>query len=235
MAMASATKATKDKSAKQTVTKKSKATEVVAKATAAANASKAKSPQQTPAKKSQSKEASVKKTPATKAPGKKSQSKEASVTKTPATKAPGKKIPVKPTQAKKPVVTNPIPDPEPGIWTATTSRSFYNHVNALRKRLGDRESPKIPENYRANSLRHDENAEEYTLSYEEELHLADHFAFLAHADEGARYVSAAAIEEWSNPPSFTVRLASNHTPELYVKEGFKNILELVRDHALEGT
>lgn len=121
-----------------------------------------------------------------------------------------------------------------GILTPQISQSFYGNVNALCKRLNDQESPRIPENYRGKTAKQHGNPDEYTLTYEEELHLADHFAFLAHVSEGVEFVSAVTIEESQGPPSFTVRLASNHTPTPYVREGIEKILQIVRDHALEG-
>ncbi|KAF8860624.1 hypothetical protein BDZ45DRAFT_303714 [Acephala macrosclerotiorum] len=119
-----------------------------------------------------------------------------------------------------------------GIWIPQLSQDFYRNVIALSARLGGSESPRAPQNYRQSH--YPRSNELYVLRYEEELHLADHFAFLAHAEEGVGYVSAATIEETRNPPSFTVRLASNETPEQYVLEGISRILGVVQAHAKEG-
>lgn len=120
------------------------------------------------------------------------------------------------------------------VWTPVTSRSFYSNVNSLSGKLNDRQSVQAPQNYRLEESKDHWKSGDYTLSYEEELHLADHFAFLAHVTEGHEFVSAVTIEESRDPPSFTVRLASNRTPKPHVKEGLERILQIVRDHALEG-
>ncbi|TVY49255.1 hypothetical protein LOCC1_G000808 [Lachnellula occidentalis] len=121
----------------------------------------------------------------------------------------------------------------PGIWTADLSRSFYGNVNALSNKLKGNQSPRAPKNYRQSVPRAKE-MKGYLLSYEEELHLADHIAFLAHVEEGVEYVSAAVLQEMSDPPGFTFRLASNQTPRSTVVNGIEKILGIVRDHAKAG-
>lgn len=125
-------------------------------------------------------------------------------------------------------------DSDGGIWTQDVSQSFYGNVNALSRRLKETESPRIPINYRILASR-DTETKPYLLSYEEELHLADHFAFLAHVSEGVECVSAATIEQTDNPPALTIRLASNHTPGSVVIDGINKILNIVRNHAEAGT
>jgi hypothetical protein len=120
------------------------------------------------------------------------------------------------------------------IWTAEISQKFYGNVNALSRKLAQGQPVQVPENYRLKGRDGRVNPEDYTLSYEEELHLADHFAFLAHFAEGVQFVSAVAIEESRNPPAFTLRLASNHTPTTEIKNGLERILHLVSEHAREG-
>ncbi|TVY32810.1 hypothetical protein LSUB1_G007677 [Lachnellula subtilissima] len=121
----------------------------------------------------------------------------------------------------------------PGIWTSDISQSFYGNVNTLSKKLKPNQSPRAPKNYRQSAPRAKET-NKYLLSYEEELHLADHIAFLAHAEESVEFVSAAVLEEMSDPPGFTFRLASNHTPRPTVINGIEKILGIVRDHAKAG-
>ncbi|KAG9237824.1 hypothetical protein BJ875DRAFT_369116, partial [Amylocarpus encephaloides] len=71
------------------------------------------------------------------------------------------------------------PQPQEGIWTEASSTKFYQAILALSQKLQSK-SPESPKDYRSTLCnRTDESA--YALSYEEELHLADHFAFLAHA------------------------------------------------------
>jgi hypothetical protein len=120
------------------------------------------------------------------------------------------------------------------IWTLATSGTFYNNVNALSKTLPYHQAVQVAQNYRLKESQDHRKSGDYVLSYEEELHLADHFAFLAHFREGPEFVSAVTIEESLHPPAFTVRLASNHTPKLVVTEGLKKILQIVKDHAIEG-
>jgi len=129
----------------------------------------------------------------------------------------------------------------PGIWTKDVAQGFYGNVNALAKKLKDLEnkkkasySPRVPEDFRT-SARQRTDSGQYLLDYEEELHIADHFAFLAHATEGVECVSAATLEEIQNAPGFTIRIASNHTPASYVVDGLERILQIIREHAQAGT
>jgi hypothetical protein len=121
----------------------------------------------------------------------------------------------------------------PGIWTKEVSQTFYGKVNELAAKLNTSSSPRVPENYRT-SARRQISSEHYLLGYEEELHLADHFAFLAQFKEGVEYVSAATLEERKNPPGFTIRLASNHTPVSYVVDGLERAIQIIREHAQAG-
>lgn len=120
-----------------------------------------------------------------------------------------------------------------GIWTRDVSESFYGNVNALSRKLKAQESPRNPEDYQKTAPKRKDSSD-YVLAYEEELHLADNFAFLAHALESVECVSAATIEEVMDPPNFTVRLASNHTPKPFVVDRLQRIVSLVRDHAELG-
>jgi len=119
------------------------------------------------------------------------------------------------------------------IWSPKTSQSFYRTLYLLHERVGNRRSPREPADYRVVNQRSLEDAA-YLLSLEEEQHLADHFAFLAHAEEGVEYVTAATLEESIEPVSLTVRLASNHTPTPYVVGGLSKILRIVEEHANQG-
>ena len=118
-------------------------------------------------------------------------------------------------------------------WTPKLSQEFYSSVNRLTKKLNGQGSPRQSQDYRLEK-RNSLVDERYTLPYEEELHLADHFAFLAHAFEGVEYVSAVTLEEAVDESGFKIRLASNHTPIQPVVEGLERILEIVRQHANEG-
>ncbi|KUJ10690.1 uncharacterized protein LY89DRAFT_248962 [Mollisia scopiformis] len=127
----------------------------------------------------------------------------------------------------------PKPVAHSGIWTPQLSQTFYTHANQLSKKLKSQQSPRQPQNYRQ-SCSYSGKDERYILSYEEELHLADHFAFLAHVAESVACVSAVTIEENRELPSLTVRLASNETPRDHVVEGLSRILDVLREHAIEG-
>ncbi|TVY62789.1 hypothetical protein LSUE1_G008739, partial [Lachnellula suecica] len=120
-----------------------------------------------------------------------------------------------------------------GIWTKDIARRFYGNVNQLSSKLKGEKSPRKPVDYRLNP-RERRDSREYLLPYEEELHLADHFASLAHVSESVECVSAATIEETNDPPAFTIRLASNETPQPHVVEGLEKILTIVREHAEAG-
>lgn len=101
--------------------------------------------------------------------------------------------------------------------------SFYKNICALSTKVGER-SPRGPEDFRRleNDFRRLENQrsdpEQYTLSYEKELHITDHFAFLAHVGEGVEFVSAVTLEESHNPSSLTTRDAPYRTPRANVIE-----------------
>ncbi|KAG0644925.1 hypothetical protein D0Z07_9376 [Hyphodiscus hymeniophilus] len=126
-------------------------------------------------------------------------------------------------------------DGSANIWTAAISRRFYRSIDTLFQKLNQgARTTQVPENYRTQKHQTHEDSKAYALLYEEELHLADHFAFLAQVEAGPGFVSAVTIEESYNPPCFTVRLASNESPTPYVKEGLEKILQVVRDHAHKG-
>ncbi|KAH8661627.1 hypothetical protein BGZ60DRAFT_89761 [Tricladium varicosporioides] len=118
------------------------------------------------------------------------------------------------------------------LWSDDLSE-FYANVHTLLSRLKPQESARPVAEYRKEGPSRPESLD-FLLTYEEELHLADHFAFLAHVKEGAAYVAAATIEETSDPPQFTLRLACNRTPAPFVVEGLESILRIVRSHAVAG-
>jgi hypothetical protein len=155
-----------------------------------------------------------------------------------ADKARGRQPPAKQSPAKPRPLTHLINAPKPQIpresytkiWTPLLAQGFYTNLNALSTKT---QTPKYPNDYRSGSHGR-KSTNDYALRYEEELHVADHFAFLAHWAEGVEYVSAATLEESSQPPSFTIRVASNHTPAPKVKEGLEKIISVVGKHAAEG-
>lgn len=122
--------------------------------------------------------------------------------------------------------------PSINIWTPDVGESFYKNTCALLKKL-NKSSPRVPQDYRGLGNQ-SADAGQYTLLYEQELHIADHFAFLAHVEEGVKFVSAVTLEESRNPPALTVRLASNHTPKPEVIDGLYSILDIIKEHAYDG-
>jgi hypothetical protein len=123
--------------------------------------------------------------------------------------------------------------PSINIWTPDVGESFYKNTCALLGKLNE-SCPRLPQDYRELGNQRLDTGQ-YTLSYEQELHIADHFAFLAHVEEGVKFVSAVTLEESGNPPALTVRLASNHTPTPQVVKGLEKILDIVKEHAHQGT
>ncbi|KAH6677207.1 hypothetical protein B0J14DRAFT_337703 [Halenospora varia] len=123
--------------------------------------------------------------------------------------------------------------PASNLWSDDLSQEFYTNVHTLLSKLKPQESARPAADYRKERPSRPESPD-FLLTYEEELHLADHFAFLAHVKEGAAYVAAATIEETSDPPRFTLRIACNRTPAPFIVEGLENILRIVRGHAVAG-
>jgi hypothetical protein len=76
--------------------------------------------------------------------------------------------------------------------------------------------------------------EGYVLTYEDELRLANNFAFLADVELKAEFISVAAIEQIGDPSCFIVRLMYNNAPENYVLYGLKNIFEIVQQSAADS-
>jgi hypothetical protein len=118
-----------------------------------------------------------------------------------------------------------------GVWTEQSSQEFYRSIQALGKQLKTGQSPQKPKDYSNVII---PKSTGYLLSFEEELLLADHFAFIAHAIDDNRYVSAATIEESKDASTYTVRLASNRTLKKNVQDGLARIVEIIMKHAETG-
>jgi hypothetical protein len=124
---------------------------------------------------------------------------------------------------------------QPGVWTEQRSQEFYREIQALQKQLKGGQSPEEPRDYRK-IVHTGSYPEAYSLSYDEELHLADDFAFIAHAvSDDNEYVSAVTLQEQRNPPGYIVKLASNRTPKQYVQVGLSCICNIIKEHAEAGT
>ena len=120
------------------------------------------------------------------------------------------------------------------IWTVATSERFYTNVRELSRKIHDAQSVQVAENYRFEGAQENRNSGDYVLAYDEELHLADHFAFLAHVSDRPEFVSAVTFEQSEDPPAFIVRLASNSTPNTDVQQRLGSILQIIKEHASEG-
>jgi len=114
------------------------------------------------------------------------------------------------------------------FWTSELKRSFHSHVRRLSN--WNRE-PCPAEDYRRDKV---EESNIYTLQIGEELHFADHIAFLAHDKEGAKFVAAVAIEEDQEGQSLTVRVAANETPSEKVLQGLTRIFQVLESYARKG-
>jgi hypothetical protein len=69
--------------------------------------------------------------------------------------------------------------------------------------------PQSTEDYRSQAV---QESERYALNRRDEPHIADHIAFLAQAKEGAKTVSAVALEERrANPRAFSAICSSRNT------------------------
>lgn len=126
----------------------------------------------------------------------------------------------------------PIITSSNGLWTPDLSNNFYERVHDLNDKLKKR-SPEHPEDYRVQPRTTD--SFNYSLSYEDELHLADHFAFLAATKKTPDGVSATVLEEQRERPGLILRLASNQNPKQSVIDGLSGIVSIVQEHARAGT
>lgn len=95
----------------------------------------------------------------------------------------------------------------PNPWSAELLHKFHTKVEEL---YAIRENPVGDVAYRDGYQPEDEPTSPYTMRFLDELQIADHVAFLAHAQEGAKAVSAICVEEQSD--GLLPRLASNETP-----------------------
>lgn len=72
------------------------------------------------------------------------------------------------------------------------------------------------------------------LPFEVEQRVADDFAFLAAAEEGAKGVSAVGLEESTDPLGLVIRLAANGRVPLKVADTFKTIFDLLHRCAIKS-
>ena len=115
------------------------------------------------------------------------------------------------------------------FWTDDAKRIFHENVRALK---GKHQDPCLPRNYRTRRL---PTSECHRLSFEDELQIADHIAYLAHYKEGSERVAAAVVQELQDgKPGLVIRLAANKTPPTEIMAGLEKIIEVVENHARAG-
>lgn len=115
------------------------------------------------------------------------------------------------------------------FWTPNGKRAFQVAAAELGKRTSAPDGGAV--GYRQRNV---DRCEGYELSCEEELHLADHIAFLTPAAEGATTITAATIEEHDDGSKLVILIAANATPEPAVIEGLHNFMKTVARYASAG-
>lgn len=106
----------------------------------------------------------------------------------------------------------------PSPWDTEVLRKFHTTVEAL---YATRQNPVGNVAYRDDYRLDDETAGLHTMWFLDELQIADHVAFLAHAQEGAHAVSAICVEERSD--GLLLRLASNKRPLQDITFGLRKL------------
>jgi hypothetical protein len=118
------------------------------------------------------------------------------------------------------------------FWNPTNTHCFHQQIVKLYAWNG---VPTGPADYRCEKW---EESSLYILSTAEEIHLADHIAFLAQRKSGAKYVSAATIEEHHDmkgeETEMRIRISANETPKLEVVTGLMVVMQRVEMYAAEG-
>ena len=121
---------------------------------------------------------------------------------------------------------------ERSIWRGIGENQFRSHVVQLAKKFTE-----VPDRPRVHSLQEWEQLHSAqssigrTLPFAVEQYLADNIAFIAAAEEGAKYVSAVGIEELRNHAGLVVRLAVNNTTPQYVAEALEQVFNSLQNCA----
>ena len=115
------------------------------------------------------------------------------------------------------------------FWTPRDKQAFHEAAAKLCKQTSAPGGGAI--GYRQRKV---DCCQGYELSCEEELHLADHIAFLAPAAENARTITAATIQEHNKGRKLVILLAANVTPEAAVVKGLQAFMEIVAKYASTG-
>ncbi|KAK1837885.1 hypothetical protein CCHR01_19492 [Colletotrichum chrysophilum] len=114
----------------------------------------------------------------------------------------------------------------PNFWTPTLKAEFHQTSASLRRLT---EIPSEPRDYREGLA---PASHAHALSIEDEIRTADSVAFLAHHEEGGKFVSTATLREY--PEGLQVVLAGNTTPSSTVIDGFKRLTARLSKLSREG-
>ncbi len=113
------------------------------------------------------------------------------------------------------------------LWTPKLQQEFHEAIERL---CGVTTSPSAEASYPEPPAETEPGT--YTLRLRDELQLANHVAFLAHAQEGVQAISGVYVEEAEE--GLVIRLASNHTPSQSVVLGLQKILDSMARGAAMG-
>lgn len=138
-----------------------------------------------------------------------------------------------------------IPDgPLLAVNTASGQKSIWQHLNYDQFRTKvvalERASKEVPcdrkfhQRKEWHNPRICNNDPSRLLPFEVEQRVADDFAFLAAAEEGAKGVSAVGLEESTDPLGLVIRLAANGFVPQIVPGTFKAIFDLLHRCAIKS-
>lgn len=138
-----------------------------------------------------------------------------------------------------------IPDgPRLAVNTASGQKSIWQHLNYDQFRTKvvalERASKEVPCDRKFHQRKEWHNPRicsddsSRLLPFEVEQQVADDFAFLAAAEEGAKGVSAVGLEESTDPLGLVIRLAANGFVPQKVADIFKAIFDLLHKCAIKS-
>ncbi|KAK0369928.1 hypothetical protein CLIM01_12719 [Colletotrichum limetticola] len=113
------------------------------------------------------------------------------------------------------------------FWTPTLKAEFHQTIASLRQLT---EIPSEPRDCRGGATT---GSRGHTLSIEDEIRTADSIAFLAHHEEGAKFVSTVTLREC--PEGLQVVLAGNTTPSSSVIDGLMRLTARLSKLSREGS
>ena len=111
------------------------------------------------------------------------------------------------------------------IWSFVGLQTFYNSLDQLQKLFA------VPTEIIHPPREDSKNTVRRTLPFEQEVQLADDFAFLAAYDHGAEYVTTATVELQEDLSGLVVVLAANEGVSDSVLNAFNAILTVLESCA----